>query len=76
MFNLCMVASYITTEQQLYFARMSQHHIKMVRLLEWAKLNYNPTSSVPLEVELGNGDRVELGDHVTVEFLILPREER
>ena len=55
---------------------LSQHHIKMIRLLEWAKLNYNPTSSVPLEVELGNGDRVELGDHVTVEFLILPREER
>lgn len=55
---------------------LSQNHIKMLRMLEWAKLNYNPTSSVPLEVELGNCDRVELGEQVTVEFLILPREER
>ena len=49
---------------------------KMKRLLEWAKLDYDPSSPVPREVSLNNGDRIELGQHSEVEFLILPREER
>lgn len=55
---------------------LSQYHTKMVRMLEWAKLDYNAASPVPMEVQLNNEDRIELGDQVVVEFLILPREER
>lgn len=55
---------------------LTQYHLKMVRMLEWAKLNYDPQSPVPMEVNLSNEDRVELGENVQVEFLILPREER
>ena len=36
----------------------------------------DPGSPVPREVRLQNGDRIELGQHSEVEFLILPREER
>ena len=55
---------------------LTQHHLKMVRLLEWARINYNPESPVPMEVMLSNEDRLEIGDAVQVEFLVLPREER
>ena len=45
-------------------------------MLEWARLNYKPDSPVPMEVILSNEDRLEVGEQVQVEFLILPREER
>jgi len=55
---------------------LTQYHLKMARMLEWARLNYDPQSPVPMEVNLNNEDRIELGEQITVEFLILPREER
>jgi hypothetical protein len=64
------------SENQYTLRGLTQHHLKMARMLEWAKLNYNPQSPVPMEVVLSNEDRLELGEQVHVEFLILPREER
>lgn len=55
---------------------LSQQHTKMKRFLEWAKLDYNPTSPVPNEVVLQNEDMVEIGEQISFEFLILPKEER
>ncbi len=63
--------------QNVYTLRgLTQHHLKMARMLEWARLNYDPQSPVPMEVDLSNEDRIELGEQIQVEFLILPREER
>jgi hypothetical protein len=55
---------------------LSLEHTRMKRMFEWAKVDYDPTSPAPREVELQNGDRIELGEQAEVEFLILPREER
>ena len=55
---------------------LSLEHTKMKRLFEWARVDYDHQSPVPREVELQNGDRIELGQHTEIEFLILPREEK
>ena len=39
-------------------------------------IEIKPDSPVPMEVILSNEDRLEVGEQVQVEFLILPREER
>ena len=63
-------------QNQYTLRGLTQYHVKMQRMLEWARLNYNPETPVPMEVELSNEDRIELGEQVQVEFLVLPREER
>ena len=55
---------------------LSLEQTKMKRMFEWARVDYDPQSPVPREVELQNGDRIELGEQTEIEFLILPREER
>ena len=67
---------HLPVDNQYTLRGLSQKHTKMKRLLEWAKLDYDPNSPVPREVQLHNGDRIELGQHSEVEFLILPREEQ
>lgn len=55
---------------------LSLEYTKMKRMFEWARVDYDPQSPVPREVELKNEDRIELGKNTEIEFLILPREER
>ena len=63
-------------QNQYYVRGLAQEHTKMQRFLEWALLSYNPSSPVPKEIRLSNGDRLELGPQTEVEFVVIPREER
>ena len=65
-----------SSTNQYILRGLSLQHTKMKRMFEWARVDYDPKSPVPREVELKNEDRIELGEQAEIEFLILPREER
>ena len=73
--------SVLVTPDQTYRARgLTLHPTRVRRFLERIDLRYDPRRPAPLETRLSSGDRMEMGPEgtapMTVEFLMLPREER
>lgn len=67
--------------QQRYRARgLTLRSTVVRRFLERIDIRYDPRRPAPLETRLSSGDRLTLGDEAqastTVEFIMLPREER
>jgi len=72
--------SFVTDGKQNYSVRgLSQYPLLVKRPLERVDLRYDPRRPAPLETDLQPEDRIILGtgaQSTTVEFLLLPKEER
>ncbi|MCB9792176.1 MAG: hypothetical protein H6741_05570 [Alphaproteobacteria bacterium] len=73
--------SIVVDEKQRYAARgLSLDPTLVQRFLERVDIRYDATRPAPLETAITSGDRITLGDpkgaSATVEFIMLPREER
>lgn len=53
---------------------LTQQPVTLMRTLERVDLTFDPTLPAPLETPIRDGDRIRLGDHAEVEFLVLSRE--
>lgn len=73
--------SVFVDDKQRYWARgLTLRSTVVRRFLERIDIRYDPRRPAPLETRLSSGDRITLGDEkqasTTVEFIMLPREER
>lgn len=72
--------SFVRTRDGRYAVRgLSQWPTTVRRFLETIDLRYDPRHPAPLETELSSGDVVVTSDGVhntTIEFIMLPKEER
>lgn len=71
---------YVDAKQRYRARGLTLKSTVVRRFLERIDIRYDPRRPAPLETRLSSGDRVTLGDEkvasTTVEFLMLPREER
>ena len=70
------VSAYVDEKQNYYVRGLSQKETILSRFLEKIRMNYDPTSPAPYETKLSSEDRIQLGEHAEVEFIMLPREEK
>lgn len=72
--------SVVVSEEQRYTARgLSVSRTVVRRFLEKLDLRYDPRRPAPLETQLSSGDVIEMGQGevgATVEFIMLPREDK